>query len=85
MKIFFEDIHRIDQFTMDLKADTFLQCPHCGAQGQLVSHGFVYKKSQTYKKAVGKRLFCSNRHRKKGCGKTTRLYLAEELFCHSHP
>jgi len=49
-----------------------------------VSHGFVYKKQhQGERRAVGKRLFCSNRHGRSGCGRTLRLYLATELaFLH---
>jgi hypothetical protein len=78
MKIFFKDIDSVDQFTMNLKTTPSLQCPHCKRQGQLLSHGFVYKKSHVSKKAVGKRIFCSNRNRKKGCGKTIRLYIAEQ-------
>jgi hypothetical protein len=48
-------------------------------QGQLVSHGFVYKKHSGSKIAVGKRIFCSNRQGKKGCGRTKRLYLNKDI------
>jgi hypothetical protein len=39
-------------------------CRHCQAEGQLVSHGCVYKKSSTGKptRRVGKRVYCSPRY-----------------------
>jgi hypothetical protein len=53
-------------------------------QDQWVSHGFVYKKQhQGKRRTVGKRLLCSNRYGRSGCGQTRRLYLATELaFLH---
>ncbi|MDD4976211.1 MAG: hypothetical protein PHY93_17775 [Bacteriovorax sp.] len=78
MKIYFEHIDAIHQFTMELNYHyNTLKCKYCQNCNQFVSHGFVYKKQNNgEKKAVGKRLFCSNRHGKLGCGRTTRLYLA---------
>lgn len=52
-------------------------CAHCGKSDQWVSHGYIYKALPHRKKeAVGKRLLCSSRHNKTGCGHTRQLYLA---------
>lgn len=41
-----------------------------------VSHGFVHKKRVGAEpEAVGKRVFCSNRNRRTGCGRTMQLYV----------
>jgi len=81
MRTFFEDIHAIDQFTLSLGLhQAELQCVHCSKSDQFVSHGFIYKqRSQTLKEPVGKRIFCSNRHGRSGCGRTFQLYIAREM------
>ena len=85
MKIYFEHIDVIHQFTMELDYNT-LKCRHCLSSNQFVSHGFVYKKQNNgEKKAIGKRLFCSNRHGKLGCGRTTQLYLATQIPTFQYP
>lgn len=77
MNIFYENIDTIDHFTMNLHADSTLTCTHCQKQGNLMSHGFVYEEKQHGKRPVGKRIFCSNRHGKEGCGRTIRLYISD--------
>ncbi len=81
MQKFFENIASIDAFTrsLDYHQDA-LECTHCLKNGQLVSHGFVYKqRSATIREPVGKRLFCSNRYGRSGCGRTVQLYIASEF------
>lgn len=57
-----------------------LSCVHCGSEQSFVSHGFVYQKqSLALPQPVGKRLVCSNRFGRSGCGRTLRLYLAHSL------
>jgi hypothetical protein len=78
MKLFFNDLDSLHQYTLELDThqDT-LQCHACSAIGQFVSHGLVYKNDLELKKdVVGKRIFCSNRHCRSGCGRTRRLYLS---------
>jgi len=85
MKRYFNDLDTLHRFTLALDSQLHpIQCRHCSKQGQFVSHGFVYKKQhQGERRAVGKRLFCSNRYGHSGCGRTLRLYLATELaFLH---
>lgn len=80
MQTFFADMNALERFTLDLRSDPSLRCPHCKCEGQLISHGFVYKKRQGAKRqAVGKRIFCSNRQGRRGCGRTKRLYLGEDI------
>jgi hypothetical protein len=81
MKHYFDTIDTLDRFTLELdRYQDGLQCHHCATNNQFVSHGFVYKqRSQTHREAVGKRIFCSNRHGRSGCGRTVRLYIASEI------
>ena len=74
MQIYFSTLEDMAQQTMQLD---HVQCNHCGQVSQLVSHGFVYKDQpfHTAPAPVGKRVFCSNRYGRTGCGKTVRLYL----------
>jgi hypothetical protein len=74
MQIYYSDIETLHQKTMQLKEE---RCPHCQEAHQQVSHGFVYKKQVGGAlQPIGKRIFCSNRHRRTGCGRTTQLYVA---------
>ena len=74
MKIYHASLHAMQQQTMDLYHE---QCKHCQQSQQLISHGFVYKKQAVAapQQAIGKRVFCSNRDGRTGCGRTMRLYL----------
>lgn len=77
MQIYYPDIDTIHQKTLQLKDE---RCPHCQQAHQQISHGFVYKKQvrgEPY--PVGKRIFCSNRRRRTGCGRTTQLYVASVI------
>lgn len=71
----------LHQFTLELDCHKdALQCSNCAACNAFVSHGFVYKKQHDGdKKPVGKRILCSNRYGKSGCGCTLRLYLAADI------
>lgn len=73
MQIYYASLSAIDQQTMQLD---HARCRHCQQAHQLVSHGFIYKKQpHADPAAVGKRVFCSNRNCRTGCGRTMRLYL----------
>lgn len=73
MQIYYASLSAIDQQTMQLD---HARCRHCQQAHQLVSHGFIYKKQpRAEPAAVGKRVFCSNRNCRTGCGRTMRLYL----------
>jgi hypothetical protein len=48
------------------------KCPHCGIVGMFILHGYVYgyTETRTDKNIKGRRIFCSNRNKRTGCGKT---------------
>jgi hypothetical protein len=73
MQIYYSSLQSIEQQTMELD---HAPCRHCKQTQQLVSHGFIRKKRVGAEpEAVGKRVFCSNRHHRTGCGRTMQLYV----------
>jgi hypothetical protein len=57
-------------------------CPHCRAIGTLIRHGSLHGfDDQTPPRKVlrARRVFCSNRHRRPGCGRTVSVFLAETI------
>ena len=51
-------------------------CPHCHTTGYLNAHGFLRGFGLGSSRIIrGKRIYCSNRGRRKGCGKTHSLFL----------
>ena len=60
-------------------------CPHCKTVGSLIKHGFLrgYDSDQPHSKAVrAARVFCSNRNRTTGCGRTFSVWMAEKIkYC----
>jgi hypothetical protein len=57
-------------------------CPHCKMTGALIRHGFLrgYDQNNQLNKAVRAwRVFCSNRHRATGCGRTFSVWLANKI------
>ena len=67
------------QFRSTLKLQT---CPHCRKTGTLNLHGPLrgYPEQGGNTPVVrGHRLFCNNRHRRPGCGKTVSLWLSHFL------
>jgi len=76
---FFSDLDSLNQYTFSLDSLANLPiCPKCHRQGHFVSHGFIYRKRSNSDPApVGKRIFCSPRYNRAGCGGSMRLYLDE--------
>lgn len=57
-------------------------CPHCKRTGTLILHGYLsgYDLGAYSQRVLkGRRIFCSNRHRKQGCGKTFSVFKADRL------
>lgn len=57
-------------------------CPHCKRVGTLVRHGFLrgYDERHLLQKAVrARRIFCNNRRRSNGCGKTFSVWPADKI------
>lgn len=55
-----------------------LPCPHCGKTGNLIGHGLLrgYAESSSERVTRGRRILCSCRGRKRGCGKTVSTLLS---------
>jgi hypothetical protein len=57
-------------------------CPHCKRVGNLIRHGYVrgYDEQHPRNKTVRAwRVFCSNRKRATGCGRTFGVWLADKV------
>ena len=73
MQLFFYSRDALEHFTSSL--DTLPPenaCQHCSGNNHWVSHGYIRKQSGDI---AGKRILCSQRYSKKGCDKTSPLYL----------
>lgn len=81
MQKFFTDFEAINQFTLSLNYhQSKLECSHCLKNDQFVSHGIVYKqRSISESEKVGKRIFCSNRYGRVGCGRSFQLNVATKI------
>ena len=57
-------------------------CPHCKRVGYLVQHGFLRGYDQTHQREKtirARRIFCSNRNRAVGCGRTFSVWMADKI------
>ena len=57
-------------------------CPHCKVVGALIRHGFLYgfdESSPQRKTLRARRIFCSNRNARPGCGRTFSVWLADKI------
>jgi hypothetical protein len=56
-------------------------CPHCAARGTLNGHGWLrgYAETSSEMERRGRRVLCSNRNRRKGCGRTLSIFLADVI------
>lgn len=57
-------------------------CPHCQALGTLNRHGFLYAfddSSPRRKTVRARRVFCSNRQARPGCGRTFSIWYADKI------
>lgn len=81
MPLFFPSHQALDIFTLqlDLHRDD-IACGHCGQSQFLISHGHVYQQLHGGKsEPVAKRVLCSNRYSRLGCGHSFRLYVAGRI------
>ena len=57
-------------------------CPHCQRVGTLIRHGSLFgfdELSPRRKTIRARRVFCSNRNSRLGCGRTVSVWLAEKI------
>jgi hypothetical protein len=59
-----------------------IPCPHCKAVGTLIRHGFLQgfdERHPQQRTRRARRLFCSNRNARPGCGKTFSVWIANKI------
>ena len=57
-------------------------CPHCKVVGTLIRHGFLYgfdDSSPHHKTLRARRILCSNRFARPGCGRTFSVWAADKI------
>lgn len=56
-------------------------CPHCRVVGMLIRHGVLigFDDSGDRQTVRARRVFCSNRHRRYGCGRTVSVWFAGKI------
>ena len=60
----------------------YTPCPYCRVVGTLIRHGFLYgfdDERPPRKTLRTRRVFCSNREQRPGCGRTFRVWLADKI------
>jgi len=69
MKRFYKTEAEFEDFYLKLK---LTMCPHCNVRGCLILHGYLYGYCENDMSIIkrGHRIYCSNRNRKNGCGRT---------------
>jgi hypothetical protein len=74
--------YRSDQ-EWDAMAERLKQapCPHCKVVGALIQHGFLYGFDESNPRPTvrARRIFCSNRNARRGCGRTFSVWLADKI------
>ena len=71
-----------DEWTAIAEGLKLTACPHCRAVGTLIRHGYLYgfdDSSPQRKTRRARRIFCSNRNRRPGCGRTFSVWLADKI------
>lgn len=59
-----------------------MPCPHCKVVGTLIRHGVLrgFDDSSPQRRTVrARRIFCSNRQARRGCGRTFSVWLADKI------
>lgn len=59
-----------------------IPCPHCHTVGALIRHGFLFAfdDSNPQRKTLrARRIFCSNRQNRPGCGRTFSVWAADKI------
>ena len=84
MTLFFESLTAIEHFTNNLRCQNTLNCPHCSQNNQFISHGYLYQYQHLEldsRSIKGKRVICSNRYGRSGCGRTLKLFISNVISC----
>lgn len=72
------------ELTQHLDRLNMEMCPHCKQFGFLICHGFLtgYSEHGSEKIVRGRRIFCSNRFLKSGCGRTYSVTHSKFIYGH---
>lgn len=73
---FYRSAAELKGFQRTLK---YRPCPHCRRRGFLILHGYLYgydERGGVTRIKRGRRIFCSNRNKRRGCGRTFSLLAA---------
>jgi len=55
-------------------------CPHCQHVGRLIRHGCLVGYDESQRQCLrARRIYCSNRHSRDGCGRTISVWLADKI------
>lgn len=54
-------------------------CPHCKMVGMLIRHGSLRGYDETSRTIRARRIFCSNRNARPGCGRTVSVWIASKI------
>jgi hypothetical protein len=76
---FYRDAEQWHAFAQRLK---LIPCPHCKTVGALIRHGFLYgfDDCNTHRKSLrARRILCSNRNARPGCGRTFSVWAADKV------
>ncbi len=71
-----------EQFNAVLARLKLTACPHCGGVGNLIRHGYLrgYDDQHQHRKTIrAQRVFCCNRRRATGCGRTFSVWIADKV------
>lgn len=71
-----------EQFKAILTNLKLTACPHCGSVGNLIRHGYLrgYDDQHQHRKTIrAQRVFCCNRMRASGCGRTFSVWWADKV------
>ena len=77
-KSYCSDLAQLNQYISGIK---LIPCPHCGLTGSLICHSFQRGYAEFGQEQVirGRRFFCSNRYRRRGCGRTFAVLLSSVM------
>jgi hypothetical protein len=57
-----------------------MPCPHCQVVGTLNRHGCLMGYDESQRQTLrARRVYCSNRHAQRGCGRTFSVWLADKI------
>jgi hypothetical protein len=55
-------------------------CPHCKVVGTLIRHGYLRGYDESQRQTIrARRVFCSNRNSRRGCGRTVSVWCADKI------